>query len=92
MQTSEGETLSLVSKSILTGTELSLDIGVYCLLKKLLNRFTLSKKISLLSTTSAGTSLIFLPFTNVFKITQYVLGAVFGTLSLLARGSEHLKI
>ena len=88
-QTSKDESLSLVSKFILTGTVLSLDIGVHCLAKKLLNRFTLSKKSvkSLSSTSSGGISGILLPFTNVFKMAQYVFGAVFGSFSLLARRS-----
>ena len=39
----------------------------------------ISKK--LLSTSSGGISGILLPFTNVFKMAQYVLGAVAGPLS-----------
>ena len=66
---------------------LPLDIGVHCIVKKLLNRFALSKKsvISLISSSSGGISGIILSFTNVFKIAQYVLGDVLGSLSLLAR-------
>ena len=54
-------------------------IGVHCLLKKLLNRFALSKKsvTSLLSTSSGGISGILLTFTNVFQMVQHVLRAVF---------------
>ena len=33
-----------------------------------------------------------MPFTNVFKIAQYVLGAVFGSLSLLARRSWYFNL
>ena len=33
-----------------------------------------------------------MPFTNVFKIAQYVLGAVFGSLSLLARRSWYFSL
>ena len=62
---------------------LTLDLGMYCLAKKSLNRFALSKKsvTSLLSTSSGGISGILLPFTNVFKMAQYVLGVVSGSLS-----------
>ena len=76
----------------------SLDVGVHCLVKKLLNRFALSEKsvASLLSTSSGGISGgisgILQPFTNVFNIAQYVLGAVFGSLSLLARRSWYFNL
>ena len=88
-QNSKDESLSLVPNFILTGTLLLLDIGVHCLVKKLLNRFALSKKsvTSLLSTSSGGISGILLPFENVLKMTQYVLAAVFRPLSLLTRFS-----
>ena len=43
-QNSKDESLSLIPKFIFTGTVLSLDIGVHCLAKKLLNRSALSKK------------------------------------------------
>ena len=67
---------------MISGTVLLLDIGVHCLAKKLLNRFALSKKsiTSLLSTSSGGISGILLPFANVSKMAQYVLGAVFGCI------------
>ena len=60
-QNSKDESLSLVSKFIFTGTVLSLDMGMYCLTKNLLNRLALSRKsvTSLLSTSSSGTSGIF---------------------------------
>ena len=60
---------------------LLLDIGVHCLANKLLNRFPLSKEPvrNLLSTSSGGISGILLPFTNVFKMAQYVLVAAFGS-------------
>ena len=79
IQNSKDESLSLISKVIFTGTALSLDIGVHCLAKKLLNRFAISKKSveSLLSTSTGGISEILLPFTNVFKMTQYVFGGCF---------------
>ena len=79
---SKDESLSLVTKFILSGTVLVLDIGVHCLAKKLLNRFALSKKsiTSLLSTSSGGISGILLPFASVSKMAQYVLGAVFGCI------------
>ena len=73
--THNSKDISLVSELIFTGTVLSLDIGVHCLAKKLLNRLALSKKSvrSLLSTSSGDISGILLPFKNIFKIFQYVL-------------------
>ena len=52
----------------------SLDIGVHCLVNKLLNRFTFSKQSvkSLLSTSRGGISGILLPFTDVLKMVQCV--------------------
>ena len=76
---------------------LSLDIGMHCLAKKLLNRFVLSKKpvtsllsTGLLSTSSRRVSRILQPF--IFKMAQYVFGAVFGSLSLLARRSWYFNL
>ena len=71
-QNSKDESLSLVSKLVFTGTVPSLDIGVHCLSKRLMNRFPLSKKsvTSLLSTSSGGISGILLVFTYVFKMTN----------------------
>ena len=68
---------------ILIGTVLLLDIGVHCLVKKLLNRFTLSKKsvTSLLSTSSGGINGILLS-----------MDAVFGLLSLSARRSLYFSL
>ena len=88
-QNSKDESFSLVLKFIFTGTVLSLDIGVHCLAKKLLKRFALSKKsvTSLLSTSSGGINGILPPFTNVFRMAQYIFGAVFGAFRLLARRS-----
>ena len=66
-----------------------LDIVVHCLAKKLLNRFVdlLKRSVtSLWSTSVGGISGILLPFTNVSKMSQYVLRAV-GSFSLLARSS-----
>ena len=67
---------------------------MHCLVKKLLNRFALSKKLvtSLLSPSSGGISGILLPFANVFKMAQYSLGTVFGSLSLLARSSWYFSL
>ena len=81
-QNSKDESLSLILKFIFRVTALSLDIRVYCLAKKLLNRFALSKEsvTSLLSTSSGGISGILLPFTNVFKMAQYVFGLFAGHL------------
>ena len=81
-QNSKDESLSLVLKFVLKGTVLSLDIGVHWLAKKLLNRFALSKKsvTNLLSTSSGGISGNLLPFTNVFNMSQYVLGLFSGHL------------
>ena len=71
-QNSKDESLSLVSKLVFTGTVPSLDIGVHCLSKRLMNRFSLSKKsvTSLSSTSSGGISGILLVFTYVFKMTN----------------------
>ena len=71
-QNSKDESLSLILKFIFRVTALSLDIRVYCLAKKLLNRFALSKEsvTSLLSTSSGGISGILLVFTYVFKMTN----------------------
>ena len=62
---------------------LLLDIVV----KKLFNRFAFSNKLvtSLLFTGSGGINEILLPFTNIFNIVQYVLGAILGSLNLFAR-------
>ena len=70
---------------------LLLDIGVHCLVKKLLNRFTFSKKLvtSLLSISGGGISGILLPFTNIFK---YVVGVVLGSLSLFVRYSWYFNL
>ena len=93
-QNSKDESLSLVSKFVIAGIVLSLDIGVHCLAKKLLNRFALSKKLvtSLLVTSSGDISGILLPFTNVLKMVQYVFEDVFGSLSLLARRSWYFDL
>ena len=67
---------------------------MHCLVKKLLNRFSLSKKLvkSLLSISSGVISGISLPFANVFKMAQYVLGTVFGSLSLLVMSSWYFSL
>ena len=67
---------------------------MHCLVKKLLNRFALSKKLvtSLLSISSGVISGISLPFANVFKMAQYVLGTDFGSLSLLVRSSWYFSL
>ena len=79
---------------MLTRTVLSLDAGVQCLVKWLLNRFALPKKsvTSLLSTSSGGINGILLSFTNVFKIMQHVLGAAFLSLTLFLRHSWHFNL
>ena len=53
-------------------------IGLRCSLKKSLNRFALAKKsvTNWLFTRRSGINGIFEPLTNVFKIDQYVFGAV----------------
>ena len=68
-QNSKDESLSLVSRFILTGTVLPLNIGVQCLEKKKLHRFALSQKslASLPSTRSDCINEILLPFTNMFS-------------------------
>ena len=93
-QNYKDESFSLVSKFILTGTMLSLDIGVNCLAKTLLKRFALSKKSvpRFLSTSSGGISEILLPFTNVSKIAQYVFWAVFESFSLLTRRLSYFSL
>ena len=69
-QNSKDESLSLVTKFVLTGTVLSLDIGII----KLLNRLALSKKsiTSLLSTSSGGISEILLPLVFQFGKTYSI--------------------
>ena len=73
-QNSKDESLSLVTKFVLTGTVLSLDIGMHCLAEKLLNRLALSKKsiTSLLSTSSGGISEILLPLVFQFGKTYSI--------------------
>ena len=70
-----------------TKTILLLDIRVHCLVKNLLNRFAFSKKnqLQVCYLLTVGLNGILLPFTNAFKIVQYVLGAVLVSLSLFAR-------
>lgn len=79
---------------MLTGTVLLLDIGLYCLVKKLLNRLVFSKRsvTSLLFTSSDGINEILLQFGNVFKIVQYTSGAVLGSLGLFTRRLWHFNL
>ena len=63
-----------VSKFILIRTMLSLDKRLYCLVKKLLNRFAFSKiSVTRLLFTSSGNLIVIY---SVFEIVLYVLGAV----------------
>ena len=69
-QNSKEERLSQVSKFILSGTVLFLDVWVHCLLKKLLNRFAFPISLtSLLSTSIGGINGILQPFihSNCFQ-------------------------
>ena len=72
-----------------SGTELGLSTLVHCWLKKSLNKFAFSLKsvISLLFSNNGGIAGIFVLFANVLKIDQYVLVAVRGSLSLIAKRS-----
>ena len=49
-------------------------------------------KLYQISWTNGGISEILLPFTIFFKMAQYVLGAVFGSLRLLARRSWYFNL
>ena len=79
------ENLSLVLKFILTEAVLSLDIRVNCLAKNywvdLLYQINQLQFFSSIS--SGGISETLLPFTNVFKMAQYVFEAVFSSWRLL---------
>ena len=56
---------------------------MHCLVKKLLNQFTLSKNHLQLFISIGGINGILLPFINVFKTVQYVLDAVFGSIKFI---------
>ena len=72
---------------------LLLDIRVQFLVNKLIDlRYPKYQLQVLLSTSSGDISGILLPFTNVFKMVQYVLGVVFRSLSLLARRSWYFSL